>query len=70
MGLLHRLFKGFLYGNAVGIIFGVAMYLLAGAASAFFTIGASPSAIAGFIYATGVLSGVGMEYSKWMEENK
>jgi len=70
MGLLMRLFKGFLYGNVIGIFFGTVIYLLASSVHGLGFISITPTALGGIIYAAGVTGGVGMEYSRWMDEQE
>jgi len=66
--LLPKLFKGLIYGNVIGIVFGLGIYFLAGSAIAFFDIGATPGQIAALVYGAGVLGGIGMEYADWMDK--
>ena len=66
--LLFRLFKGFIYGNVIGLIFGTAIYLLASAVSALAQLPYDPSLFLLLIYAASVTAGTAKEYSEWLEE--
>lgn len=70
--VLFKLFKGFIYGNVFGLIFGVAIYLLASAVAviAAATGGALPITPTMFlilIYGASVVSGTAVEYSRWLD---
>jgi TctA family transporter len=66
--ILFRIFKGFIYGVSVGLVFSVAVYLLASAVRAIAPHVPDPSVISGVIFAGSVTVGVAHEYSKWLEE--
>ena len=71
--VLFRLFKGFIYGNVIGLIFGVAIYLLASAVNMIAmsmntALPISPTYFLLLIYGASVTAGTATEYSNWLEE--
>jgi len=70
--LLFNLSKGFLYGSVVGIMFGIAIFLLASAVVGLGFLTIPPVLLAALIYAAGTMSGIAYEYSNWLgqSENK
>lgn len=72
--VLFRLFKGFIYGNVFGLIFGVAIYLLASAVDVLAKVNGGaglpvqPTTFMALIYAASVVTGTAVEYSHWLEE--
>ena len=75
--ILFRLIKGFLYGNVIGLIFGVAIYLLAAAVDAVCAAVAnatglpvSPTLFLLLVYGVSVTAGTAAEYSRWLEEQE
>ena len=67
--VLFRIIKGFLYGNVIGIIAGIALYELTAAAAAIAQdIPVSASQVFYLVYAASVTIGVAAEYSKWLEQ--
>jgi hypothetical protein len=66
--VLFRVVKGFIYGVSIGLVFSVAIYLLASAVRAIAPTVPDPSVISGVIFAGSVTAGVAYEYSKWLEE--
>jgi len=68
--LLFRLFKGFIYGNVIGLIFGTAIYLLASAVNAIAALPYDPRLFMLLIYAASVMAGTAKEYSEWLEEGQ
>ena len=70
MPLLARLFKGFVYGMAVGIAFAFGTFAAVAVAKNAGFINLDPSVASGIVFAFSTLGGVGMEYSKWLEEKE
>jgi uncharacterized membrane protein YesL len=68
--VLFRVVKGFIYGNVLGLLFAVAIYLLASAVQAIAPLPATPTVLSAIIYASSVMSGVAVEYSTWLETNE
>jgi hypothetical protein len=66
--VLFRVVKGFIYGNVLGLFFGIAIYLLAGAVNAITPLPATPAILSGIIYSASVMAGVGKEYADWLDE--
>jgi ABC-type antimicrobial peptide transport system permease subunit len=66
--VLFRVFKGFIYGVSIGLVFSVAVYLLASAVRSMAPTVPDPSVISGIIFAGSVVAGVAHEYSEWLEE--
>jgi len=66
--VLFRVFKGFIYGVNIGLVFGAAIYLLASAVRSMAPTVPDPSVISGIIFAGSVVAGVAHEYSEWLEE--
>jgi len=66
--VLFRVFKGFVYGVNIGLVFSVAIYLLASAVRAMAPTTPDPSVISGVVFAGSVVAGVAHEYSEWLEE--
>jgi hypothetical protein len=67
VAVLPKLVKGFLYGLVIGIFFGLAVYLLTGAAASLGFVTASPTALGGIVFAACIVAGVGMEYAAWID---
>jgi len=66
--ILFRLFKGFIYGNIFGLIFGTAIYLLATAVDVISGgLPISPTTFMALIYSASVVTGTAVEYSEWLE---
>ena len=66
--VLFRVFKGFIYGVNIGLVFSVAIYLLASAVKSMAPTIPDPSVISGVVFAGSVVAGVAHEYSDWLEE--
>jgi len=67
--VLFRLFKGFIYGNVFGLIFGTAIYLLASAVNVIAGgLPITPTTFMALIYGASVVTGTAVEYSHWLEE--
>ena len=66
--VLFKVVKGFIYGNVLGLFFGIAIYLLASAVSALSPLPATPPQLLAIIYGASVMAGVGAEYSNWLDE--
>ena len=66
--VLFKIVKGFIYGNVLGLFFSISIYLLAAAASAIAPLPTTPEILSRIIYAASVMSGVGVEYSNWLDE--
>jgi hypothetical protein len=66
--VLFRVFKGFVYGVNIGLVFSVSIYLLASAVRSMAPTIPDPSVISGIIFAGSVVTGVAHEYSEWLEE--
>jgi TctA family transporter len=67
--ILFRVFKGLIYGISLGLVFSVAIYLLASAVRAIAPSIPDPSVLSAIIFAGSVTAGVASEYSKWLEEH-
>jgi len=68
--LLFRLFKGFLYGAVIGLIFGTSIYMLAKAVNSISTLSFNPDLWPALIFGASVTAGTAVEYSHWLEEKK
>jgi len=66
--ILFRVFKGLIYGVNIGLVFSVAIYLLASAVKSVAPTIPDPSVISGIVFAGSVVAGVAHEYSEWLEE--
>ena len=73
--VLFRMIKGFLYGNVIGLVAGIALFLLASAVA--MIAGATgaemvvkPTHILLLVWAASVTAGVAKEYSDWLEQNE
>ena len=66
--VMYRLIKGFLYGNVLGLLFGIAIFLLASAVDAISALPVSPVQLLAIIYGASVTIGVAKEYDMWLEE--
>jgi hypothetical protein len=66
--VLFRVFKGFIYGVNIGLVFSVAIYLLASAVRSVAPTIPDPSVISGIVFAGSVVAGVAHEYSEWLDE--
>ena len=66
--VLFRVFKGLIYGVNIGLVFSVAIYLLASAVKSVAPTIPDPSVISGIVFAGSVVAGVAHEYSEWLEE--
>jgi len=67
MSLVFNLTKGLFYGLAVGMIFGISIFLMGTVAAGIGFITLSPALLAGLVFANGILGGVTMEYGKWLK---
>jgi len=69
--ILFRLFKGFIYGNVIGLFSGSALYLLASAVNNITGgLPVAPIQFFALIYSASVVSGVASEYSDWLESQQ
>ena len=72
--VLFHLFKGFIYGNVFGLIFGIAIYLLASAVDVITRVNGgvglpiAPATFMALIYGASVTMGTAVEYSHWLEQ--
>jgi len=67
--VLFKVVKGFIYGNVLGLFFGISIFLLASAVGAIVSpLPASPTQLMEIIYGASVMAGVGAEYSNWLDE--
>jgi hypothetical protein len=66
--VLFRIVKGFIYGNVLGLFFGIAIYLLGSAVNTITPLPVTPPVLAGVRYGASVMAGVGKEYSDWLDE--
>jgi hypothetical protein len=57
-----------LYGIVIGIIFGLGVYLLTGAASALGFVTVAPEILGGLVFAVCTIAGPGMAYGDWIED--
>ena len=67
VNVLFRSFKGFAYGAVLGMFFGMGIYLLGNAVSGLGFLTVDPRVLGGVMFATGILGGLGAEYSEWLE---
>ena len=65
--VLPKLMKGLLYGLSIGITMALAIYLLASSVVTLGFLTVSPELLAGLVFATCVVAGVGMEYANWID---
>ena len=68
--VMYKLIKGFLYGNVLGLLFGIAIFLLASAVDAISALPVSPVQLLAIIYGASVTIGVAKEYDMWLDENE
>jgi len=69
--ILFKLFKGFIYGNVIGLFSGVAIYLLASAVEVIAGgLPIAPTTFMSLIYGASVTAGVAVEYDRWLEETE
>jgi len=71
VSVLFRVLKGFIYGNVLGLVFGIAFYLFASAVKA---LGVQsipdPAQLLALFWGASAVAGAAKEYSDWLEEKK
>ena len=64
--VIFAIFNGLLHGSVIGILLGFGVYLLGVSVQGLGFLNISPTALAGLMFATGVLAGMAKEYNDWV----